>query len=142
MDPLKFITEPDIRYTNDMNKSKIYEDFTTGDLFYRLTNEIRCNGTYPKRTALCIGVTLDESHILSGKRKFTPVYIYILNAIDDAFKMILLGYAPTNTLPYTTSEITKILNDSFENNKGKKELLNMSWHFINENLKLIICMIF
>ena len=121
MDPTKFIRHPDIRFSDHSN-SRIYEDYTTGDHFERLTNEIRKKNS--DGVALSIGITLDDTTTRSGKRSFTPVYLYIMNAIDDAFKMILIGFAPGDKLPYSDGDITKFINEIYPNQQGKKTVIN------------------
>ena len=124
IDPLKFVRNPDSRTTS--TGDRIYEDFSTGNNFQYLTEAIRNNSGNPNAVALCIGITLDETQIRSGARTFTPVYIYILNAYDDQFRMELLGFAPENKLPYSNEAIKKTLNETYNSNKtkGKKGIIN------------------
>lgn len=128
MDPSKFIRNPDIRYT-DTTHERIFEEYTTGLHFKRLSDAVQSESRYPNRVALCIGITLDDTQIRSGKRTFTPVYLYILNAIDNAFKMMLLGYAPGDKLPYSDKQIEDDLyelygaiKDGKRIKKGKKTI--------------------
>ena len=121
IDPSKFIQSPDIRY-NATSNTRIYEDYTTGNHFERLTNEIRKK--HPNGMALSIGITLDDTTTRSGKRTFIPVYLYILNAIDDAFKMILIGFAAGDKLPYSDGDIIKFINENYPNQQGKKTVIN------------------
>lgn len=115
IDPTKFIRNPDIRFTDTTNE-RIFEDYTTGLHFKKLNDAVKSQN--PNCTALCIGLTLDETQIRSGKRTFIPVYMYILNAIDDAFKMILLGYAPGDKLPYSNEDME---NDLYQYSNGEKK---------------------
>ena len=114
IDPSKFISKPDIRRTNDHARHRIFEDYTTGTHYETLYHEVK--KALPHAIPLCIGVSIDETHILSGRKNFTPVYITILNCIDDAFKWNLLGYVP-DKLPYSSAAVKEVL----ETTKGLTE---------------------
>lgn len=88
-----------------------------------LTNAIREDHNNSDGVALCIGITLDDTIVYSGKRSMTPVYMFILNAIDESFEMILLGFAPSDKLPYSDNDIYKKLNETFKSRKGKKGVI-------------------
>ena len=111
IDPSKFITNPDDRYVDTAKTNKIFEDYTAGFHFKNLTDAVRCQN--PGHTALCIGFTLDDTQVLSGKRDLTPVHMFILNCIDESFKMILVGYAPGGKLPYNNQHITNAIYEQY-----------------------------
>ena len=130
IDPAKFICEPDIRYSSNEDNNRIFEDYTTGDHFKKLSDAIKARNT--NNTALCIGLTLDDTQIRSGKRSFTPVYMFILNAIDEAFQMILVGYAPSG-LPYNAMTIENDLYMTYEKRKKDGKLKKTGKQKIAEN---------
>jgi hypothetical protein len=135
MDPTNFITKPDIQYAFvDKTKERLFSDYTSGLHFEMLNKLVTEDGLFDKRVALCIGLTLDETTTYSGKRSFTPVYLFILNAINGDFKMHLIGYAPGDKLPYTKQEITLAIRNKFPSNRKKKEIIK---HCIRHQLRQI-----
>ena len=142
MDPLNFITKPDIKYVfmnssttqaNDKNidesfikkvKERLFSDYTSGYHFELMHNAVTINGLYRKRVALCIGITLDETTTYSSRRSFTPVYMFILNVINGDFKMHLIGYAPGGKLPYQNVELRRAIINKFPTRLGKNKLIN------------------
>ena len=116
MDPSKFVRIPDNRSLD--NGERIYEEYTTGDHFKLLSEAVKKKNS--NDTALCIGLTLDGTQTYSGKRTFTPVYIFVLNAFDNCFQMILLGYAPTDELPYTRGDIENGLYETYPRRNNRK----------------------
>ena len=120
MDPINFITKPDIKFAFvEKTKERLFSDYTTGLHFEELHKFVTINGLFDKRVVLCIGLTLDETTTYSGKRSFTPVYLFILNVINGDFKMHLIGYAPGDKLPYSKKEISHAITTNFQSNQKK-----------------------
>jgi hypothetical protein len=136
-----FVCEPDIRIIeNNGTKERLYEDFTTGDYFENATHAIRKHSKNNKAVFLAIGVTCDESTVKSRSKSETPVCIYILNCINSAFRMHLVGYIP-KSLPYTESEINVAYPDLKLGIRRKiLEMLNreMRLQYISEILKPLL----
>ena len=107
IDPQQFARKPDIQWTND--NQRIFQDYSTGLHFQSLCKAITAlnkNGT-----PIAIGISLDETHVYSGSRTFTPMYMSIMNCYNKAFHWQLLGFVPSK-LPYSDAIITKELNTS------------------------------
>lgn len=120
-----FITKPDNRTATceGKNPERLYVDFTSGDKFKRFHDKIMELAkskaasdnalTVPHvHVPLIIGVTLDETDSQrSGRQKFTPLVIWIFNAINNSLKLYLLGYVPKK-LPYSDEQImTKLRSE-------------------------------
>ena len=127
VEPNNFVCDPDIRYTTVDPKQRVYEEYTTGTHFEALTNAIREFSNNPNAVALALGVTLDETHVRSGKssKNQTPVCIYFLNLIDYSFKMHHIGY-DNKVLPYSKLHLHDILRANKCTTDHANKLLSMS----------------
>ena len=129
-DTKKFICHPDIRSNKD---GRIIEDFTSALLFEKLSRAVESHMQMShennkeefyqneiRPVVVSIGFTLDGTTSRSNKFKFTPVNFYILNLIDEEFKMFNIGLAPSNRLPYSDKEMIKIVSELSSSSKSRK----------------------
>ena len=78
------------------NLTRIIGDFASSEC-HRMVDELLKDKKGPNASGICIGITMDDTSInITRSRNECPVLLYIYNCSGLSFKMVLLGFAPTN----------------------------------------------
>jgi hypothetical protein len=104
-DPDKII----LRHIHDSTSDDILGNFPSGLLFRQFSKDAEAYGDIDGLPVvpLCFGVWGDEATVSANRNKSElPIYLSLLNAIEDAYKLEFVGYAPFR-LPYSEETLHK-----------------------------------
>jgi len=105
LDPSKII----LRYNAGDRNDEMLGDFASGLLFKQFSKDAEDFGVVDGLPVipLCFGVYGDEATVSANRNKSElPIYLSLLNAVEDGYKMAFVGYAPFR-LPYSEDTLHK-----------------------------------
>ena len=105
--------------------TRLLTDFGSGE-FMRLLNQDLQNyegrlETHIRKIHIIVSVSTDDTTVGSGRKiNEKPLYLAIMNAKHESYKLLFLGYGPVR-MPYTDEVLEQILiSRGFETKSGRR----------------------